>query len=236
MSLTQLHHAGDRLGRVLARFRDEAPVLLAIPRRGVVIGAQVARALGLPLDALLSERAYAPGHPEHPVGAVALGDIMIRDEQAAVALGVSSSELDATLDATMRQLRRRLPVIQAGRPLPELHDRTVIIIDDAAIEGLTMQVAIGAIAAHLPAKLIAAVPLCSELAARRLRPRTQELVYLDLLPLEEAAHRHAAIDEAICPPITDEQVHELLADARRYAPMSTEHVELDGIAADELHP
>src|SRR3954453_2422252 len=122
---------GRHLARALARYADAAGVLvLALPRGGVPVAAEVARALGAPLDVFTVRKLGVPGHEELAMGPVASDGTVVLDPQVVGGLGIDRTTIDRTLEAERRELRRREEAYRDGRPSPQLGDRTVILVDD----------------------------------------------------------------------------------------------------------
>jgi len=220
MSLLELREAGRRLAEALSALREDDPVLLAVPRRGAIIGHQVARSLHLPLDVLMVRKIGAPCR-ERPVGAVVLSETRLIEESAAAALHMSPAELERLFDREARLLVSRAGDIRGDVPLPEVTGRLVVVIDDAIISGLTMRAAATWARGRQARRVVAATALCSTAATDRIRPAVDDLVALECIDLAAAAARHEAAALAICPPLADPEIAQLVADtARRPAPSS----------------
>ena len=161
--------AGQALARELSRYAGRPNlIVLALPRGGVPIGAEVARALHAPLDIFVVRKLGVPGHEELAMGAVASGGIRVVNEPVLQELGVSRSLLDEVTIAELREVDRREQAYRTGRPLPELRGATVILVDDGAATGSTMLAGVMALRELGPATIIAAAPVMSREAARAL--------------------------------------------------------------------
>lgn len=162
--------AGQRLARVLAGMDLHRPVVLALPRGGVPVGAEIAEALGAPLDVFVARKIGAPGRREYGIGAIAEGGEPLFDRWAVRALGVAQDEL-ATLAAEERdELDRRVRLYRGGRPLPSLRGRSVVLVDDGLATGVTAEAALLALGAHDDGieDLLLTVPVCARDSAVRL--------------------------------------------------------------------
>jgi putative phosphoribosyl transferase len=152
--------AGRMLGEVLARVyagrRDV--VVLALPRGGVVVGLEVARALGAPLDVFLVRKLGMPGQEELAMGAIASGGVRVMNWNVVRAAGVSAAALDRVVAIEEQELRRREEAYRAGRPPVAVGGRTVVLVDDGLATGATMRAAVAAVRAQRPARIVVAVP------------------------------------------------------------------------------
>ena len=171
--------AGQRLGHALLALADEDPIVLALPRGGVPVAAEVARALGAPLDVLVARKIGAPVQPELAIGAVAEDGVTYLDRALCDAVGVSPSEAMELAAGARGRVAESVARLRGSRPLPELTNRTVILVDDGLATGATARAAIKAIAAERPRRLVLAVPVAAAQTATRLRREVDELVALD---------------------------------------------------------
>jgi putative phosphoribosyl transferase len=176
MTFADRRDAGRRLAAALAHLRDRRPVVLAVPRGGVVIGRQVADQLQAPMDIIVPRKLRAPFNPELAVGAVAEGGAVFVDE--ATARGVSRAYLDTEIAAQQQEIERRVQVYRAGRPIPDLAGRTAIVVDDGIATGATLVAALRAVRALGPAHLVAAVPVAPPEGVARLAQEADEVVCL----------------------------------------------------------
>ena len=170
--------AGRQLAGKLRRYMDEDSTVLALPRGGVVVGYEVARALGAQLDVLVVRKLGSPIHPELGIGAVADGGVRVLDEQAIELLYVSSEYIEAITAVETAEMERRIRDYRDGRPPVELRDRTVILVDDGLATGVTARAAILAVRRRAPRRLVLAVPVCAAQTADSLRPDVDDLVCL----------------------------------------------------------
>src|SRR5918993_2748618 len=117
--------AGRRLAERLAPYADERPVVFALPRGGVPVGAEVARSLGVPLEVIVSRKLGAPGQPEFGIGAVAPGGVRILNERTVRALGIPEDYVERITEQETAEVQRRLRLFRGdGRPYPDLVGRT----------------------------------------------------------------------------------------------------------------
>jgi putative phosphoribosyl transferase len=168
--------AGSQLAPLLDRYRDDRPVVPALPRGGVPVAFPIARRLGAELDVLPVRKIGHPGQRELGLGAIALGGTSLLDREAIERLHVGSAGL-ARVEAEERsELERQNQRFRAGRPLPDLHGRTVILVDDGLATGLTALTAVRAVRALGPRRIVLAVPVCAPEAMQQLRPDVDDFV------------------------------------------------------------
>lgn len=175
-------HAGRELaGKLLELSADgdiTDPVVLALPRGGVPVAAEAARALGAPLDVLVVRKIGVPGHPETGVGAVAGDGPPVFDRRALETLGLAEEELAGDVTRERAELRRREDLYRRGLPAPAVEDRSVIVVDDGLATGVTARAALRSLRARNPARLLLAVPVCAPQSAQDLRQEADDLVCL----------------------------------------------------------
>src|SRR5258705_1086504 len=152
--------AGLLLGEAVAgRIRDRTNVIvLALPRGGVPVGYEVARAVGAPLDVFIVRKLGVPGHEELAMGAVATGGVRVLNEDVIRALQIPEYVIDAVAEWELRELARRERLYRGDRPAPDVRGRTVILVDDGLATGATMHAAIKALREQGPARIVVAVP------------------------------------------------------------------------------
>ena len=234
MSLPQLIATGRLLADRLIRRGLVGALVMGVPSRGVVVGYRVALRLGSPLDVVLARRVMV-GQDGHAVtvGAVALPDIYL--VEAAAACPAAAEEIDDACTTAMDALEARLPILRGDAPLPDLADRTIILVDDAAVTGLTLEAAIAALRAHHPASIVVAVGSCSDEALSRLRDAADDVVTLEMEPYAWLEGVHSAETlEAVT--IEDAELYELIRGAQtRAAADLYGGLETDGIASSDDH-
>jgi putative phosphoribosyl transferase len=155
--------AGERLAALLLHLKDISPIVLALPRGGVAIGAEIARLLGAPLDIVLVRKIGVPWQRELALGAVADGDTpeIFIDERMAESLAVPGDYVRAETARQLAELERRRQIYCAGRPSVEIAGRTAIVVDDGIATGATMRVALRAVRRQGPARLVLAAPVAA---------------------------------------------------------------------------
>lgn len=168
--------AGRVLATLLDRFRDTDSVVLALPRGGVPVAYEVARALHAPLDVLVVRKLGSPANPELALGAIAGGDVLVLNDDVLRAENVGPEELDRIARAEGRELRRRELAYRGDRPLPDIAGRSVLLVDDGLATGATMNAAIRAVYRMRPARVLVAVPAAPESTCAELAERVDEVV------------------------------------------------------------
>ena len=170
--------AGRRLAAALEMYRGADAIVLAIPRGGVVVGYEVATALGLPLDVIIPRKIGAPYQPELAIGAIC-DDEYVLDEQTVGYLGVSEQYIQEEIERQKHEIERRWQLYRGDRPFPDLTGKTAFLVDDGIATGYTTMAAARAIRKREPARLVLAVPIAPPESAARLRPEVDELIVLD---------------------------------------------------------
>ena len=152
--------AGRQLAAKLAAYAGRPDVLvLALPRGGVPVAYEVARALAAPLDIFLVRKLGLPGHEELAMGAVASGGIRVLNEEVVQALRIPEEVIDEVAAVELEELERRERLYRGDRPPPYVRGRIVILIDDGLATGSTMRAAIAALRRQHPARIVVAVPV-----------------------------------------------------------------------------
>jgi predicted phosphoribosyltransferase len=163
------HDAGRQLASRLHRFAGRADlVVLGLLRGGVPVAAEVAAALGARLDIYVVRKLGVPGHEEFALGAIASGGVRVLSQDALRVLNLSREMVDAVAAVEQLELDRCERDYRLGRPFPDLHGATVILVDDGVATGSTMLAAVHALRQHGPSVIIAAAPVMSEAARRKL--------------------------------------------------------------------
>lgn len=171
MRFQDRRHAGRALARHLTTYANRADVLvLALPRGGVPVAYEVARALRAPLDVFLVRKLGVPSHEELAMGALASGGVLVKNDDVVRALNIPDDVLSGVAAREAQELRRREQLYRDNRPSPDVRGRTIVLVDDGLATGSTMRAAVAALRRLSPARIIVAAPVaaadtCAELAA-----------------------------------------------------------------------
>ena len=202
--------AGAVLAHHLARFHHADAVVLGIPRGGVVVAAEVARRLGLPLDVIVARKLGAPMAEEFAIGAVTANGGRFLDHDLIERLAVSDAYLVAVTNAERAEARRREERFRAGRPPLAVRHRTAIVVDDGLATGSTMRAAVRSLRQHEPTSVVVAVPVGSTQACAALRQEADAVV----CPFELGDLGAVGLYYADFTQTADEEVGELLTQAQ----------------------
>lgn len=168
------YDAGKKLGEVLAPYRAlPRKQVLALPRGGVPVASEVARALGAPLDAFLVRKLGVPGCPEVAMGAVASGDVCVRHEPILRRCDIDAAAFERVRAAETEELHRREVLYRGQRPPAAVFGRHVFLIDDGLATGASMRAALRAVRSLAPAGIVVAVPVGSARAEAVLRDESE---------------------------------------------------------------
>jgi predicted phosphoribosyltransferase len=169
--------AGRLLAERLQAYAGRPDVLVVgLPRGGVPVAAEVARALGAPLDVFLVRKLGVPGHEELAMGAVATGGLGVINTPVVHGLGIPESVVRSAAAREYEELARRERLYRGDRPPPDVRGRTVIVVDDGLATGSTMLAAIQALRQQEPARIVVAVPAASPETCEALRAEADEVV------------------------------------------------------------
>ena len=199
--------AGKLLAKKLLKLHLDRPVVIALPRGGVPVAAQIAERLQAPLDVLVVCKVGAPGHPEYGIGAVTEEGPEWLNREAIRAIGISESQLSWLLEKELKKVVSRVRRYRGDRPLMSVEDRTVILVDDGLATGVTALAAIQYLK-HLGAKNVTvAIPICARETEALLRFQIEHVVFL------EAPEPFFAVGQAYLdfPQVSDEEVVTLLS-------------------------
>ncbi|MES2245041.1 MAG: phosphoribosyltransferase [Pseudomonadota bacterium] len=205
--------AGRVLAGALAHYRGRPHLLvLALPRGGVPVAYEVARALKAPLDVFVVRKLGFPGHEEYAMGAIASGGVRVMNPMPG--MHVTPEEVAAAVAREQPELQRRERLYRGQSPAPDLHGRTVIVVDDGLATGATMHAALLAIRQQQPAHLVMAVPVGAADSCDALQGVADEVVCVAM----PEPFRAVGLWYRQFPQTSDDEVRTLLDDARVHAP------------------
>lgn len=205
---TNRKEAGQRLAEALGAYAGKSDtVVLALPRGGVAVGFEAARALHLPFDIVVARKIGAPGNPEYAIGAITeTGDAILNEDEAR---HIDKEWLAQAMAEEKKEARRRLQTYRGGRPALVLRNKTIIIIDDGIATGYTMRAAVASVKARRAAKIVVAVPHGAADSIERIRREVEEVVALDTPEMYFAVGAHYRD----FPQVEDKEVIALLSEA-----------------------
>ena len=199
--------AGRRLAEHLLTYRHNA-IVLAIPRGGVPVGYEVAKRLEVPLDLIVPRKLPIPSEPEAGFGAIAPDGTIVLNERLVAYYGITAKDIENVSQEVLAEIRRRIREYRGNRPLPDLKNKNVIVVDDGLASGFTMVAAVRAIRREKPKRVIVAVPCSPESSVERLEKEADEVISLAVQPYGPFAV--ASYYESF-PDLTDDEVKSLLA-------------------------
>ena len=210
MVLPNRTEAGRLLAKKLTAYANRSDVLvLGLPRGGVPVAFEVAKALNLPLDICLVRKLGVPVHKELAMGAIAMGGVMVLNDEVIKWRRISRQAIDAVARRERLELRRRDRLYRGDRPIPDLRNRTVILIDDGIATGSTLRAAIAALRKLQPKSIVVAVPVAPPSTCNQLQAEVDEVVCLRTPePLSSISLWYEDFSQT-----TDEEVRHLLAKA-----------------------
>jgi predicted phosphoribosyltransferase len=203
--------AGRRLAAELRKYAGQRDVVvLALPRGGVPVASEVARALGAPLDVFVVRKVGVPWHEELAMGAIASGGVRLLNEELIRVYRIDPADVEMVMRREQAELERRERLYRGGRPFPDLRNKTVILVDDGLATGSTMRVAVEALRKEGPARIVVAVPVASPETCDAFRDVADDIVCaMTPEPFYAVGIWYDDFSQT-----TDEEVHELLASAR----------------------
>ena len=201
--------AGRQLADQLAAYTSDDPIVLALPRGGVVTASEIARALHAPLDVLVVRKLGAVGQPEFGIGAIAPDGVRFVDWSSARLAGMDESDVRTVIEREQRELARREERYRAGREPLDVRGKTVILVDDGVATGVTVRAAIAYLRKRGVGRIVLAVGVIPPQTAEVLRGEVDDLVCV-LMPDDLMAVGLYFDDFA---PVEDEQVVSLLEGA-----------------------
>ncbi|HEY7747357.1 MAG TPA: phosphoribosyltransferase [Aestuariivirgaceae bacterium] len=207
--------AGRLLAAKLSAYADRSDVIvLALPRGGVPVGYEVARALRAPLDVFVVRKLGLPGQEELAMGAIATGGVRVLNQELLDKVQLPPHLIDAVAAKELDELQRRERAYRGGRPPPVVRGQTIILVDDGLATGSSMQAAIKALRELAPARIIVAVPTAPKDTCESLRAEADEVI-CDITPepFFGVGLWYADFSQA-----TDDEVRTLLAEAAESPP------------------
>ena len=201
--------AGQLLGRAVdERLRERTNlIVLALPRGGVPVGYEVARALRVPLDVFIVRKLGVPGHEELAMGAIASGGVRVLNDDVLRHLPVSKNAIEAVAEREQLELERRERLYRGSKPPLDVSGRTVVVVDDGLATGSTMRAAVRALRQMHAETIIVAVPVAAREACEDLRREVDDVICLRMPePFEAVGLWYEDFTQT-----TDEEVHALLA-------------------------
>lgn len=174
--------AGRQLADRLTQYKDQEPLVLGLPRGGVVVAYEVAKALAAPLDVVLVRKIGAPWHSELAVGAVAFVDRaqLVVNQPVKAALGVPDSYIQQVETEKLKEIERQRTLFRGGRGPLDLRGKTAILVDDGIATGATVLAAAQAVRQSSPKRVVVAVPVAPPDAVASLKREVDEVVCLDI--------------------------------------------------------
>jgi putative phosphoribosyl transferase len=171
--------AGKKLAQALKAYANRADVIvLGLPRGGVPVAYEVAKALNAPLDICIVRKLGVPGHKELAMGAIASGGVRVLNYNVLGWLHISGKTIDEVAERELHELQRRDRAYRGDRPQPQITDRTVILVDDGLATGSTMRAAIAVLRAQQPKEIIVAVPVAPADVCQEFRAEVDRVICL----------------------------------------------------------
>jgi len=201
--------AGKKLGNLLKKYGNEKPVILALPRGGVIVAYEVAKILKAPLDVIVSRKIGAPSMPEYGIGAVSEGANFL-DKKNASDVGLKKDQLDVLIKLQEEEVNRRVKLYRNGKKLPKLSGKTVIIVDDGLATGVTAHAAIEAIKKLKAGKIIFAAPVCDRKTAESMRGKIEAVECISFPSLFSIGFYYLDFEQ-----VSDQEVIEVLSKSRK---------------------
>lgn len=200
--------AGKVLATKLTAYAHRRDVLLlALPRGGVPVAAEVAKALHVPLDVFVVRKLGVPGREELAMGALAAGGIRVLNPEVVQMLQIPTQVIDIITEREQREIARREQLYRDGRPLPSVRDRVVVLIDDGLATGATMRAAARVLRQQQPARLIVAVPVAAPSVCKEFQAEVDEVICVKTPePFYGVGYWYEHFSQT-----TDQEVHDLLA-------------------------
>jgi len=200
--------AGQKLAKDLQQYRSKKPIILGIPRGGVVVACEVAKALQAPLDVIVARKIGAPLQPEFAIGAIAPGGIRVFNEESVRYFALNKQDLNALVSREQQEMQRRIELYRAGRKKLDLENQIVIVIDDGLATGLTALAAVRSVKKAGAKEIILAIPVAAADTMRNMAHEVDKIIYLSAPEYFGAVSRF--YEEF--PQTTDEEVITILSE------------------------
>lgn len=170
-------HAGQKLAEKLIGYKENNPLVLALPRGGVPIGYEVAKVLGAPLDTIIARKIGAPSNPEFGVGAIAPGGVLVLDNNTINSLGLEKKDIDRVIELERQEMERRIIRYKSGQRSREISKDMIIVVDDGLATGVSARAALESVkTVYRPKKLIFASPVCARDSLEALKPYADKII------------------------------------------------------------
>ncbi|MGH7637221.1 MAG: phosphoribosyltransferase [Gemmatimonadaceae bacterium] len=210
--------AGRQLARELMGYAGRGDVIvLALPRGGVPVGCEIARALSVPFDVFVVRKLGLPFHEELAMGAIASGGARLLNDDVIDMYAISDGEIEQVVASETRELERRQRLYRGDRPFPHLRNRTVILVDDGLATGSSMRAAVLALRQENPERIVVAVPVAARDTCDAFRDVSDDIVCLETPePFAAVGLWYDNFEQT-----TDQEVHALLAHCRHATPHVT---------------
>jgi predicted phosphoribosyltransferase len=206
------HDAGRRLAAKLLHCKLQNPIVLGLPRGGVPVAAEVARALAAPLDVVVVRKLGVPWQPELAIGAIASGGVRVLNEEVVSGIpGLDDSIIDGMAATELEELERRELLYRGDKPMPNLRGKDVVLVDDGLATGATMRAAIEAVRSRQPSKIIVAIPTGSAETVSSIRKIVDDVICLTTPAFFYAVGQSYGNFSQT----TDEEVRRLMEDTRQ---------------------
>lgn len=179
MIFTNRQQAGRLLGEKLIGYKNLSPIILALPRGGVPVAAEIAAALKAPLEVLVVRKIGHPFQRELAVGAICEDEDPIWSEKILSRVGLEPDDMGATVKSEENKIKKQIESFREGRKLPSMTQKMAIIVDDGLATGSTVTAAIKYLKKKGAAKIIVAVPIAAASSAKQLRGKVDALVILE---------------------------------------------------------
>jgi putative phosphoribosyl transferase len=205
--------AGQALASHLADYANQSDVLvLALPRGGVPVAFEVAKALNAPLDVLIVRKLGVPDNTELAMGAIASGGVRIINQQIVTEVGIPDEVIARVAAQEQRELERREAMYRGDEPFPELQGRTIILVDDGLATGATMWAAVLAVRQKQPKEIVIAIPVAASETCQQLESKVEKIV----CAATPSPFYSVGMWYEDFPQTTDDQVRELLIQANNH--------------------